>query len=185
MERRIASLSGLHEPRLQDAEVTNLYNNRTNQREPSPNYQAPPPASPNYTGIDDEEDQWVRSQPGWSEEHPFMYETRVRSMSFGPLSFLRKPLDILCCLPPPARRAPTREPWSAVNQGAIKSKIVTFETLAMKHLADHMLKLLAANEVLNETNRKIGETGRGTFMLRHSYRSLIWHTHRVDDAAFI
>ena len=80
MERRIASLSGLHEPRLQDAEVTNLYNNRTNQREPSPNYPAPPPASPNYTGIDDEEHQWVRSQPGWSEEHPLMYETRVRSM---------------------------------------------------------------------------------------------------------
>ena len=90
-----------------------------------------------------------------------MYETRgLRhgAMGFGPWSYLRKPLDILCCLPPPARRAPIREPWSAANHGAIKRKIVTFETLAMKHLADHMLELIAADEVLNETSRKIGET---------------------------
>ena len=53
-------------------------------------------------------------------------------------------------MPPPARRAPIREPWTAANQGAVKSKIVTFETLAMKHLADHMLELLVADEVLNE-----------------------------------
>ena len=37
-------------------------------------------ASPNYTGVEDEEDQWVRIHPGWCEGHPFMYENRVRSM---------------------------------------------------------------------------------------------------------
>ena len=108
LERMMASLSGPHDQRLQDAEVTNLYNNMSNQREPSPNQPAPPPASPSYTGINEEEVQWVRSHPGWCEGHPLMYETRVRSMSFDPRSFLRKPLDILCFLPPPARRAPIR-----------------------------------------------------------------------------
>ena len=63
-----------------------------------------------------------RSHPGWCEGHPLMYETRVRSMNFGPWSYLRKPLDIPCCLPPPARRAPIREPWSAANLSAVKSK---------------------------------------------------------------
>ena len=75
----MASLSGPHDPRLQDAEVTNLYNNMSNEREPSPNQPAPPPASPSYTGIDEEEIQWVRSHPRWSEGHPLMYETRVRT----------------------------------------------------------------------------------------------------------
>ena len=42
------------------------------------------------------------------------------------------------------------------GQSSIKSKIVTFETLAMKHMADNMLELLAADEVLNEKDRKIG-----------------------------
>ena len=115
MERMIASVSEQNDPRLQDGEVTNLYNNLVNQREHSPTRPAPPPASPSYTGINDEEDQWVRTHPGWCEGHPLMYETRVRSMSFGPWSFIKKPIDILCCLPPPARRAPIREPWSAAN----------------------------------------------------------------------
>ena len=158
MERMIASVSEQNDPRLQDGEVTNLYNNLVNQREHSPTRPAPPPASPSYTGINDEEDQWVRTHPGWCEGHPLMYETRVRSMSFGPWSFIKKPIDILCCLPPPARRAPIREPWSAANQGAVKSSIVTFETLAMKYLADHMMELLAADEVLNEKRGKIGGT---------------------------
>ena len=75
-------------------------------------------------------------------------------MSFGPWSFKRKPLDILCCLPPSARRAPIRDPWSAAGRSAITSKIVT---LSMKHMADNMLEQLAADEVLNEKkpeNRK-------------------------------
>ena len=109
-------------------------------------------------GIDEEEDQKVRSHPGWCEGHPLMYETRVRSMSFGPWTYLRKPLDILCCLPPPARRAPIRKPWSAANLSAVKSKIVTFEALAIKHLADNMLELLAADEVLKQKDRKIERT---------------------------
>ena len=83
-----------------------------------------------------------------------MYE----NTSFGPWSFLRKQLDILCCLPPSARRAPIREPWSAAGQSAIKSKIVTFETLTMKHMADNMLGLLAADEVVNEKSQKIEGT---------------------------
>ena len=72
----------------------------------------------------------------------------------------------LCCVPPPARRAPIREPWTAANQGAVKSKIVTFETLAMKHLADHTLELLLADEVLNE--KKDLENRRNTSMGRSS-----------------
>ena len=49
-----------------------------------------------------------------------------------------------------------REPWSAANLSAVKSKIATYETLAMKHLADNMLEQLAADEVLNQKDRKIG-----------------------------
>ena len=75
-----------------------------------------------------------------------------------PLSYLRKPLDILCCLPPPARKAPIRKPWSAANLSAVKSEIVRFETLAIKHQTDNMLELLAADEVLNKKDQKIGET---------------------------
>jgi len=47
-----------------------------------------------------------------------------------------------------------REPWSAANLSAVKSKIATYETLAMKHLADNMLEQLAADEVLNQKDRK-------------------------------
>ena len=57
LERIMASLSGQHDPRLQDVEVTNLHNNMSNQKELSPNQPEPPPASPSYTGIDEEEDQ--------------------------------------------------------------------------------------------------------------------------------
>ena len=64
------------------------------------------------------------------------------------------------------RRAPIREPWTAANQGAVKSKIVTFETLAMNHLADHTLELLLAEEVLNE--KKDLENRSNTSMGRSS-----------------
>ena len=157
LERGMASTAGPQDPRLQDEEITNLHNTIPNQEEPSPSQPAPPPTSPSYWGIEEEEeDQWVKSHPGWSDGHPLMYEAKVRTMSFGPWSYLRKPIDILCCLPPPARRTPFREPWSAANVRAVKSKSVTFESLAMKHLATNMLEYIAGDDVLNNLDRKIG-----------------------------
>ena len=87
-----------------------------------------------------------------------MYDNRVRSISFGPCSYLRRAIDILCCLSKSVRQEPIREPWSAAGQGAIKSKIVTYETIGYKFLTDNLLELLASEEIFNATDPKIGGT---------------------------
>ena len=87
-----------------------------------------------------------------------MYDNRVRSISFGPWSYLRRPIDILCCLSKSVRQEPIREPWSAAGQGAIKSKIVTYETIGYKFLTDNLLELLSSEEIFNATDPKIGGT---------------------------
>ena len=66
-----------------------------------------------------------------------------------------------------------REPWSAANLSAVKSKIATYETLAMKHLADNMLEQLAADEVLNQKDRKIG----GPDIESMPLPSYVWSNH--------
>ena len=68
---RIVKLLSVYDPTsvthvyMQDAEVTNLHNNQQDRREPSPAQSAPAPASPTYTGIEEnEQDRWVRTHPG-------------------------------------------------------------------------------------------------------------------------
>ena len=191
MEQLITNLSGLHDPRLQenggirthvfvqDAEISNLHSNSQHRREHSPVHPAPPPASPIYTGLnEDEEDQWVRTHPGWAEGHPLMWNNQVRSISFGPWSYLKRPIDILCCLPKEARRCPIREPWSAAGQGAIKSKIVTMETLAYQFLTSNLLELLASDELLNAAEQKIG----GTLPWRNLSNLVFVETNEKDCA---